>query len=107
MNCYLYVNSSKLSINHIAAVNEYAKRLSPYCLVRIIAEKNITLPKDIYKPDHRLLIVRKGKSTHSSTELADYINKLQINGISSLHIAFGINEYFETSDIIAITPSDL
>lgn len=107
MNCFLYVNTAKISDTHMAAINEYTKRLSPYCSVKMIAENNVKLPKDINKPDHRLLIIKKGASTHSSTDLADYINRIQINGISSLHVAIGIYDFSNNPDILSISSFDM
>ena len=107
MNCFLYVNTEKISETHMAAINEYTKRLSTYCSVKVTAKNKVELPKDINKPDHRLLIIKKGTSTHSSTDLADYINHIQISGISTLHVAIGIYDFSSNPDILSISAFDM
>lgn len=110
MNCHLYINLNNISNNHTAAINEYIKRLTPYCKTDLLTGNNLSLPKDIMKSDHQLIIIKKGPSSLSSTELADYINKLQTTGTSTIHVAIGLSEQSPDNAkhrIISISPTDL
>lgn len=86
MNYHIYINETNISANYSAAINEFIKRLSAFCNSTIHTDKELSILKDIYKQGHGILIVRKGRSTLSSTDFADYIAANQLGGISTLHV---------------------
>lgn len=110
MNCHLYINQNNISSNHRAAINEYIKRLTPYCKTDFVIDSRLTLPKDIEKSNHQLILIKKGLSSLSSTELAEYINKLQTTGTSTIHVTIGYSQQEvpnSKQQSISISPTDL
>jgi len=92
LNYHIYLNETNISANHNAAINEYIKRLSAFCNSTVHTGKELSIPKDICKQGHGVLIIRKGQSTLSSTDFADYIAANQLSGISTLHVLLGFSD---------------
>ena len=107
MNCYLYINEKNISGNHSSAIEEFIKRLSPYCKVVLMTNRKRFNPDTVNKSDHAVFIIKKGRSTCSSTELSKQINTMQINGISKLHVLVGYEDTIENATPFCISAADL
>ena len=89
MKYNIYINNEKISSNHRMAVNEYIKRLSPYCSITINESKNPPFSNTSGRSDHGSWFLEKGISTHSSTDFSKNIEKCQLSGISTINIYVG------------------
>lgn len=92
MNYYIYINEKSISNNLTSAMQEYIKRLSAYSNVYLNTSPKLELNRDIDKEGHHVLVIDKGISTDSSESFAEYINGLQLSGISNLHVIIGYGE---------------
>ena len=92
MQYNFYCNEKKINHNHSMAVAEFVKRLSPYCSVTINTVKALNLKSDFKKNGHYYFILTSGESTYSSVDFSKYIDNLQINGFSTVHIFIGYPE---------------
>lgn len=89
MKYNIYINSEKLTSNHLMAAKEYIKRLSPYCAITINDNKKPPFSNSAVKPDHGSWFIEKGISTHSSTDFSKAIEACQLSGISTINIYVG------------------
>lgn len=83
MDINIYLEGKKIDIDYKTAIAEYKKRLSSWCNLSIIQEKSID--KISTKKSAKTYVVCPGKDTISSTDLADLINTLNIQGFSCIN----------------------
>jgi 23S rRNA (pseudouridine1915-N3)-methyltransferase len=86
----LYINSKKISPSTTKAVNEYIKRLSPYCKMSV---KPVTsIPSDISSGYNIYITSDKSAPTLSSEDFAKKINHLAVDGLSKINLFIGYSE---------------
>ena len=107
MNCYMYINEKNISGNHSSAIEEFIKRLSPYCKVTLKTNRKCFNPDTAGRSGHAVFIINNGRSTYSSMQFADHIKDMQINGISNLHVLVGYDDSVENAQPFCISPADL
>lgn len=83
MDITIYLESKKIDRDYNLALSEYKKRISTWCNLQIIPEKNIE--KITLKKSAKTYVVCPQKETISSTDLADLISNLNLNGFSSIN----------------------
>lgn len=96
MEILLHVKGKKLEKDDKAAIDEYVKRMSPFCKVKVVFHKELKgfLPKN----GSFVVNVNKGGKAVSSTELAETINDICVNGYSRIEFVLS-NEYlYEGAD---------
>ncbi|MBE5944183.1 MAG: 23S rRNA (pseudouridine(1915)-N(3))-methyltransferase RlmH [Lachnospiraceae bacterium] len=94
MEINLHIQCKKIDKNHKEALEEYIKRLSPWCKVKLYAYK--TFSNQNLRKGTKLFFLTPGNHTLSSPELSDMINTLNIKGYSC--IDFFINPKKEFID---------
>src|SRR5690606_11571169 len=113
MNYKIYIiEENKIDRFYLEAINEYEKRLSKYCKIKLYHLRNreqllSKLPKNSYV----MLISTKGNSL-SSKELAEKINNYGIAGISNITIILGdslemFKDTFDESIMISTMDMDI
>ena len=95
MKYNIYINNEKIASNHLMAVKEYIKRLSPYCTITINEIKNPPFPNASGRSYQGTWLLEKGISTHSSTYFSKTIEKCQLSGTSTINVFIG----YSRSDI--------
>ena len=89
MNVKMCILSGKTEKFFAAARKEYEKRLGRFCKLKIKEYKNPEkLLKDIEKDSHVVLVRSRGEQL-SSTDLADRISSMELNGTSGMTIVIG------------------
>lgn len=94
MNIDIYINTKKPSPNMKAAMEEYAKRLSAYCKIKLNylplqQQKLQEMIRDTLSREHSAAYrITQGTSDFSSEEFAARLDSMGIQGIS--HICFFI-----------------
>lgn len=103
MNYFIYFNCKKLSSNASDAMSEYAKRLSAYCKTNCFckpAKDFQTLTSTLTPSAHTLWIpIQTGPSALTSEAMAERLNQLGIQGISTVCFFIG----YETKSQICVT----
>lgn len=92
MQFHIYCNEKNIDNNHSLATDEYIKRLTSYCIVNLHIGNRLMLQRDVIKKGHLLIIVKTMPSDFSSVELSKYIETIQLNGTSTVHIFIGFSE---------------
>ena len=106
MNIKIYLIGDKIPKYFQSAIQEYEKRLSKYCKIKLIEVKNDeALIKALSSSSYKILVSKRGTNP-SSTELADKISTLGNTGKSELEIIYGI-EHLEVDEILAISKMDI
>jgi 23S rRNA pseudoU1915 N3-methylase RlmH len=103
MNITVYINSKRLDENIRQATDEYIKRLSAFCRLKIICQANAPVFDDSHNTCHFIITTAKsGKSknnfapdTITSVDFAKKINQLAVSGLSNIVYYIG----YSRSDI--------
>ncbi len=82
MEINIHIETKKLDNKLKLAIDEYVKRTSPFCRINIKLYKS--LEKLTMKAGSKAYLVVPGPHSPSSPELAQLINKLNINGFSCI-----------------------
>lgn len=106
MNYSIYLNTRKLNPNDAAAMKEYQKRLSAYCRIEYFckpAQALSVLLSTGKDSAHQInILIRPGRQTSSSEELAVHINEMSIHGISAVRFFIGYDASEKNSDTIPL-----
>ncbi len=97
MEIILHIEARKLDNDYKNASDEYIKRMSPFACVKIICHKNLketSLSKGSY-----VINVSPAGEKLSSTDLADRINSICVNGYSRIEIIISNNYIYENADL--------
>ncbi len=106
MNIKVYLIGDKIPKYFQSAIQEYDKRLSKYCKIKLIEVKNEeALKKALSNSSYKILVSTKGTNP-SSTELADKLSMLGNTGNSELEIIYGL-ETLAVDETIAISKMDM
>lgn len=111
MNIEIYINTKKPTMNMKAAIDEYTKRLSAYCRIRIyylpMTERklNETIHTLLGQEHSACFRITKEASNLSSEELSDNLNTMGIQGIS--HICYLIGYPAADSPVEALSLSQI
>lgn len=106
MNIKVYLLGDKIPKHFLSAIQEYDKRLSKYCKIKLIEPKNEdALIKALSETSYKILIDTKGVNP-SSTELAEKITTLANTGRSDLEIIYGLNT-IQADETLAISKMDM
>lgn len=111
MEIYIHVNKKNIDQNCKLAIDEYIKRTSPFCKIKLILYKDFSKIK--FQNNSKVFQIIPSTSTISSTDLASLISQITLSGTSCLEFIisefasekrneFEINslkEQFEISDI--------
>lgn len=97
MDINIYVNKKKINPLCQSAIDEYIKRLSPYCNMKILCAAKARKYTSGHSTAHFLLT--NTTSTISSEDFARQINDLTSGGISRLNYYIG----FSSDDLLGIT----
>ena len=89
MTYHIYCNEKSIHLNYKNAFAEFTKRLSAYCSTQLHCADNLSGFYSEYKTNHALLWIQSGTSSYSSEEFASFINTLQQQGSSTVHILIG------------------
>lgn len=81
----IYINQIKLNNNTVKALDEYKKRLTPYCTVNLFLAKNTDISSVLKNTNYKILVDKKG-DTISSEDLARYISDITVHGASTVDI---------------------
>lgn len=96
MNITIYVNRKKLDKNTSAAVDEFAKRLTPFCSFRVIPSASVQ--PESGKNTASFFITKDSQHKHSTISsplFAETINNLTLKGISCFHFFIGYDTFSE------------
>ena len=122
MQYIIYCNERKFNKNHQLSITEFIKRLSPYCTITFNVGVNPHITNDLNKMGHHCIILTINPSTYSSVDFSKYIENLQINGYSTIHVFIGFqeisirniltdsipeNDFFSKVDIMSLSQSSL
>lgn len=117
MNYYIYCKDKNMAREHLDALKEYEKRLSPYCKIQCFYGKKHFIPEHFSANNHQILLITKGLSTDSSPDFAEKIKKMEVSGQTNVHIYIGYDqkelidafslEKITTFQTISITGFDL
>lgn len=106
MNFRICLVGEKPEKFYIQAIKEYEKRLSRYCKIQLVHQKNAEqLQKKLPDKAHRILVTPVGQML-SSEELADKINTLGLSGSSDITIWLGAPD-LPHDESIALSPLDM
>lgn len=106
MNIKIYLIGDKIPKYFRSAIQEYEKRLSKYCKIKLIEIKNEDALRKVLSNSSYKILVSKNGSNPSSTELADKIGTLGNTGKSEVEIIYGI-ETIDVNEILAISKMDI
>lgn len=98
MEIIIHLNCKKIDKDYSLAIQEYIKRTSPFCKIKLQTYKNYG--KLSFNKSSKQYVVLPGSNTISSTDLADNIAQLNLNGYSC--IEFVIGHEFSSIDNIDI-----
>lgn len=98
MRYNIYCNLKSIPENHKKAIEEFEKRLSLYCDTNLYCMTTLSLSKEILKENHYVIFLCDGPSTYSSEDFAQYLQHLQLTGISTIHILIG----FDVADLYKV-----
>lgn len=89
MEITIHLTAKKLDTDYKNAIDEYCKRTSPYCKLNVKLYKKPDALIQMLNPDKKknnthVLCIIPSEKTISSPDLADRINTLNLNGISSI-----------------------
>lgn len=101
MNINIYCKTKKLNKFYKSAIEEFEKRLSRYCKIKLIILKNDNALLKLKNDNIYQICITTGKKTLASEELAKKIENLGIAGISN--IAIFINQDFECDEKFSIS----
>ena len=90
MEINIHIEAKKLDKNLKLAIEEYVKRTSPYCRINIKLYKS--LEKLTMKAGSKAYQIVPGNNSPSSPELAQLINKLNVNGFSCIEFIIANSE---------------
>ncbi len=94
MEILIHVDTKKIDTDYKKAIDEYIKRTSPFCKVSIKTYKN--LDKLTLNKNSERFILTPGKETPTSPDLAEMIQKINLNGISCIEFIIPDNYEYET-----------
>lgn len=108
MEINIYINTKRISANIKAAIDEYIKRLSPYCRLNIICSTK--LPDISNKPNTYHAYITNPNYTNptiSSTQYAKLINEMMSGGTSKIfyYIGYTANDAPSINYFPIVTPS--
>ncbi|MDD5998669.1 MAG: 23S rRNA (pseudouridine(1915)-N(3))-methyltransferase RlmH [Lachnospiraceae bacterium] len=89
MTYHIYCNQKSIRTHYVEAIAEFTKRLSAYCSTQLHCADNLSEFYLEYKANHALLWIQSGPSSYTSEEFASFINALQQQGSSTVHILIG------------------
>lgn len=98
MDITICVKGKKFDNDSSAAIAEYIKRMSVFCNVKVAFFKNYSdypLQPGAHSVNY---VIKAGKNSPSSPDLAAAINNLQTSGYSSINY-FIIDQYDDASDL--------
>ena len=84
MEIILHLDIKKISTDYSDALKEYIKRISPFAKVKVSTYKNIN--KLTVASTSKILLIEAGENTLTSPHLADFIEKISLDGLSVLEI---------------------
>ena len=84
MKIILHLDIKKISTDYSDALKEYIKRISPFAKVKLSTYKNIN--KLTVASTSKILLIEAGENTLTSPQLADFIEKISLDGLSVLEI---------------------
>ncbi len=102
----IFTNQNKLDSNVLQAINEYTKRLSPYCNIELFTSKDINKIIASDTQSSYKIIVNKSSDTISSEDFALKITYLTTHGNSTIDFYIGAepNRY---DDILTISNANI
>lgn len=86
MRFNIYIKKQKIDPAYTDIINEYKKRLSPYCTVKLISVKNESQIKSINCRNACTVLVGADGNRISSPEFAERISEYNINSISVFNV---------------------
>ena len=89
MTYHIYCNTKSISSNYTDAIAEFTKRLSAYCTSNLHCTDNLSDCYMAYKTSHTIVWIQSAPSSYTSEEFATWINDLQQQGSSTVHILIG------------------
>lgn len=89
MTYHIYCNTKSISSNYSDAIAEFTKRLSAYCTTNLHCTDNLSDCYTVYKTSHAIVWIQSSPSSYTSEEFATWINNLQQQGSSTVHILIG------------------
>lgn len=103
MNYRIYTLTNRFDKSCQGCINEFEKRLSRYCKIKVIPLKKQELVNKYHSANHYNISVTTDTSVISSSELADQLNSLGISGTAD--ISFYINLEIPNPDAsLSISP---
>lgn len=107
MNFKIYIVGDKVKKFYQEGINEYEKRLSRYCKIKLQQFKNEeSLLKKITDKQYKILLSTGKDKMISSKDLSEKIDNLGISGNSDVVIIMG-TENVTTDEIINISPMEI
>ncbi len=102
----IFINQNKLDTNILQAINEYTKRLSPYCNIELLTSKDINKLIDSDTQSSYKIVINKSSDTISSEDFASKITNLTNHGNSTIDFYIGVepNRY---DDILTISKTNI
>ncbi len=89
MKFTIYIICEKIERFYLEAIKEYEKRLSRYCIIKLIyLKREDQLEKKLSDSSYKI-VVTNTKQSLSSEELAEKINDLGVSGTSDISIVIG------------------
>lgn len=92
MHFHIYCNQKSISDTHLMAMQEFQKRLSPYCETSLLTAKTPLVPHGINTDNCYFLVHKSGKSSYSSEIFAKKINDLLLSGKSHIFVYIGFSD---------------
>ena len=89
MTYHIYCHVKSIPSNYTDAIAEFTKRLSAYCTTSLHCTDNLSDCYTEYKDTHTIVWMQAGSSSYTSEEFAAWINALQQQGSSTVHILIG------------------
>lgn len=106
MNIKIYTVGKIQSKFHKEAIQEYAKRLTRYCKIKLIQMKDLeSVQKKLTDKTYVIQVSTKGENP-SSEELADKIEKLGVTGKSDVSFIL-CSEEMENDEHLSISLMDM
>ncbi len=82
MEIYIHMNKKKINPNCKLAIEEYVKRVSPFCKIKLMLYKDFS--KLNLHNNSKIFQIIPGACTISSTDLAKLISQITLSGTSCL-----------------------
>lgn len=89
MTYHIYCNTKSISSNYTDAIAEFTKRLSAYCTTYLHCTGSLSDCYMAYKASHTIVWIQASPSSYTSEEFATWIDNLQQQSSSTVHILIG------------------